>query len=328
MRGDDVAATELDNFLTFASQGQLLGYEVVVFRGLAVEGAVNLGPGTRLASYKEAVRRGLVRKREPEPLNVGPDYERMRASVLFREMTWSPCLVGPSTVKDFGADRPASEFGWVSGPSLGVILDLLSLVTAQRVEMVEILSCAPDFIDVNPNLGPGSSMGFVIPDQWQVGDLTSAQAMEVGEWLEAWASFSDERGVLELVLARLVSSFRRHRGGFWLEDRILDVAIALEVLYGLDSGELTHKLSTRAAYLLDGGPERRIEVFDAVGRLYGARSRIVHGVGRTNPSKRKGGRKDAEEVARLGFEIGKETLSKLLNRGALPDWKKVVLSAE
>ena len=243
MRGDEVAATELDEFLTLASQGQLPGYEVVVLYGLAVESAVGLGPGTRLA-------------------------------------------------------------------------------------MAEILSCAPDFVDVNPNLGPGSSTWFVIPDQWQVVELTPAQATEVREWLETWASFGAERGVLELGLARLVSSFRRHRGRFRLEDRVLDIAVALEVLYGLDSGELTHKLSTRAAHLLGREPERRVEVFEAVGRLYGARSRIVHGGGRTKPSKRKSNREDAEQVVQLGFEIGKDTLWKLLNRGALPDWKKVVLSAE
>lgn len=328
MRGDEVAATELDEFLTLASQGQLPGYEVVVLYGLAVESAVDLGPGTRLASYEEAIQRGLVRKRRPEPLDVGPDYERMRASVLFREMTWCPCLVGPSAAKDLGARWPTSKFGWESGPSLGVILDLLSLVTAQRIEMAEILSCAPDFVDVNPNLGPGSSTWFVIPDQWQVVELTSAQATEVREWLETWASFGAERGVLELGLARLVSSFRRHRGRFRLEDRVLDIAVALEVLYGLDSGELTHKLSTRAAHLLGREPERRVEVFDAVGRLYGARSRIVHGGGSTKPSKRRNNREDAEQVAQLGFEIGKDTLWKLLNRGTLPDWKKVVLSAE
>ena len=72
--------------------------------------------------------------------------------------------------------------------------------------------------------------------------------------------------------SRLLSgpwSTRRNRGRFWLEDRILDIAVALEVLYGLKGGELTHNLSTRAAYLLGCGSAGRVDVFEAVQELRG-----------------------------------------------------------
>ena len=132
-----------------------------------------------------------------------------------------------------------------------------------------------------------------------------------------------KRRILELGLARLVSSIRRNRGRFWLEDRILDIAVALEVLYGLDRGELTYKLSTRAAHLLKL-PEARVDLFDAVHELYRMRSRIVHGGSRTDP----GTTQHVQEVAERGFKIGCDTLIELLDRGCMPDWKRLVLSAD
>ena len=67
-----------------------------------------------------------------------------------------------------------------------------------------------------------------------------------------------------------------------------------------------------------------MEVFDEVGRLYRVRSRIVHGDGRMS----RVNRTEAERVAQLGFDTGKETLVKLLQRHVLPIWRRVVLSAE
>ena len=154
----------------------------------------------------------------------------------------------------------------------------------------------------------------------------TAQAPSASNLLEAWQRFGgDERWRLELGLARLVSSVWRDRGRFWLQDRILDVAVALEVLYGLGGGELTHKLSTRAAYLLaPSEPGRRVEIFEAVKDLYATRSGIVHGKKRTDRSKGQ----EAKDVAQHGYEIGRQTLLALLERGEVPRWQRVTLTAE
>ena len=326
IRGDAAAAADVDEFLALAGQGQLPGYEVAVIRGLTVKGVLPLGRGAFVTAYGNAVERGLSRKREPEPLDFGPDHEADRASVVFREMTWQPCLVRPSTLRDLGERPPRAKFAGISGPELGIVFDFLSLVTEQRIELVEILSCAPAFSEVNPNFSPGTSTRWTITDRWSVEELTGAQASEVEDLLQAWTVFKgEERTRLELGLARLVSSIRRGRGRFWLEDRVLDVAVALEVLYGLEGGELTHKLSTRAAYLLgNASTQKRVDVFGAVNDLYAARSRIVHGRRRMDRVKRE----HAQKVAERGFEIGRDTLVELLNRGVMPDWTRVTLSSE
>lgn len=326
IRGEAAAAWEIDEFLALAGRGQLAGHEVAVVRGLAVDGIVPLAPGTFVTTYRDAVGRGLAKERKPEPFDFGPDHEADGASVVYREMTWRPCLVRPRTASDERKLAPKPKYGEASGPAFSVVLDLLSLAMEQRLEVVEILSCAPSFTDIDPNFAPGSSTWFTIHDQWSVQHLTNGQALRVGTMLQAWAGAKGRnRRQLELGLARLVSSIRRNRGRFPLEDRILDVAVALEVLYGLEGGELTHKLSTRAAHLLGGdSAEKRVDVFDRVQNLYRARSSIVHGRKRLD----RGERKRAQEAAESGFEIGRESLVQLLHRSVEPDWKRVTLSAE
>lgn len=96
----------------------------------------------------------------------------MGALVLAREMTWGPCLVPPRTSKDLGMQGPTPKYRCIPDCSMGVIFDLLSLTTSQRVHLLSVLCCAPDLVDLNPNFGPGSSSGFLHGDAWTKKDLT------------------------------------------------------------------------------------------------------------------------------------------------------------
>ena len=324
-QGAVAAATEVNRLLTLGAEGRLPGYEVVVIRGLSMEGTTELGPGTWLASYEEALKRGLLKAKPPGPTNDDPDYPGMQALVLFREMIWLPCLVTPRTSKHLGDPRPAVTFTWQSGPTLGVLLDLLSLVTSQRIDVVEMLSCALAFMALDPNFGPGSKMGFATWEWWKVKELEPAKAGEARDLCEAWGRFDrGDRDALELSLGRLVSSGRRNRGRFWHEDRLLDIAVALEVLFGLQGGELTHKLSVRAAHLLGASGEERLAVYKSVQRLYEERSRIIHGARRRRDRRRQ----DIEDAVEGGYRIGREAFLEILARGSMPDWTRVALVAE
>ena len=144
----------MDKFLTLGTEGRLPGYNVVVIRGLVMNGVVELGPDAGLASYEDAVKRGMLKKEEPAPWNDVTPYRDMQALVLFRKMIWSPCLVTPRTSKHVNDPPLRVKFSWRNGLADEVLLNLLSLVTSQRIEVVEILACAPDFVYVDPNFGP------------------------------------------------------------------------------------------------------------------------------------------------------------------------------
>ena len=120
---------------------------------------------------------------------------------------------------------------------------------------------------------------------------------------------------MDLAIRRLAASFSRPGGRFGEEDRILDVAIALEVLYGGTTG---YKISPRAAGLLGSSAAEQMQTYDQARRFYGVRSRIVHS------------KKPAPEPGALGTELqaGRDlacrTLGSLLDRDAPVRWAHVM----
>ncbi len=122
------------------------------------------------------------------------------------------------------------------------------------------------------------------------------------------------------VISRLAESLARS-GRFKSEDRILDVAIALERMYGLDSGEITFKLKTRAACFLEHDTKGRMQVFKDVKDFYDARSDIVH------DRQKKALVKQNIEAFDKGFEVARRSLFKLLHNGPPSDWNEMVIAA-
>ena len=85
----------------------------------------------------------------------------------------------------------------------------------------------------------------------------------------------DPDGKYEPVISRLAEAMARS-GQFAMDDKILDVAIALERMYEVERGGGSLQLKTRAAWFLEQEAEARWEVFEDIGRLFDARSGIIH----------------------------------------------------
>ena len=81
-------------------------------------------------------------------------------------------------------------------------------------------------------------------------------------------------GPIGVALTRFESSYSRR----YLVDKLLDLIIAMEALFGKDS-ELSFRISQRAALLLfaDADEESKIECQDTIRTLYKKRNKIVHG---------------------------------------------------
>ena len=309
---------QVERLLALSDANQVPGYEVTVFRGLTMVGEVELAEGLDILSYERAAQRSLVRNEPSGPANPMPDYAGMGALVLARSMTWGPCLVPPRTSKDLGLQAPSPAFRCLPGCSAGVIFGLLSIATSHRVQLLSVLHCAPDFVGVNPNFGAGSSTGFLVDNAWTKKDLTPEHVSDLQNLVRAWSRFgTGKRRKLDLALSRLASSIHRRRGRFWLEDRILDTAIALEVMYELESPELSYRLATRAGHLLADTTDERIDISKEMKQFYRLRSSIAHGRRPAN----------AGENARRGFDLALRTLRELLRRGDFPDWERLVMSS-
>jgi hypothetical protein len=107
---------------------------------------------------------------------------------------------------------------------------------------------------------------------------------------------------LAIAMRRLNASFLRKDE----EDSILDVTIALEILFGDSSPtEMTHKLAMRMAALSiiercsDGEPQ---QIFDFVKKIYAYRSAIVHGSKKIE-SKRTIASNDKEDIPLVALGV-------------------------
>ena len=121
------------------------------------------------------------------------------------------------------------------------------------------------------------------------------------------------------VVSRLSEALAR-TGRYADDDKILDVAIALEQMYELDQGEISFKLKIRAACFLNSKTQDRLCVFKKVGQLYDARSGIVH---RRKKEPCRASKRDAFDK---GFDVARESIMKLLQEGPPQNWNEVVLA--
>jgi hypothetical protein len=109
-----------------------------------------------------------------------------------------------------------------------------------------------------------------------------------------------------------------------IEDRAIDVGIALEALFLSDveddRAELGFRLGLRAARLLGRGREAREDIFNKIQELYQLRSSAVH-TG-TLSAKKRGMRPD--DVIAAGCELLAQAARKLIQLGR-PNWRQIVL---
>lgn len=327
------AARLLDRYLTVGEARQLEAREIVVVYGLKLTGRIDLGNGCFLAPLDDRfiTQEGFTEE-ESEKLktfSVGRrDFRNDSggSSVFVRDLNWGP---GVAPVSD-GRDIGSAEVSYSFPCSVETVVNLLSVAArcplATSTRHIRLAKWMRN-IQAGNEMGLWGSASFRLDGWWEECELSSEAEASFRKSLAGWTNFrfgSDaERDALSLATWRLSRSFTR-LGGWELQDRILDYAIALEILYGLDSSELTYKLGTRAAYLLGKNPEKRREIFERVTEFYGMRSSIVHGARRKKH--RNLSSRDYEEACANGRYLACETLFELLQRGCFPDWKDLVLT--
>ena len=170
-------------------------------------------------------------------------------------------------------------------------------------------------------LGYRGSIGTYYDQKSWIGTEISAQNRRVSEQaltdLDSLATADRDR--LVLALTRLSTSLSRS-STLAAQDRVLDISIALEVLYQIQS-ELTYKLATRAGWYLGSNTNERVQIGKTIRDFYGFRSDIVHG------------RKSdlAHGIHGQAFNIARDTLLKHLSSRRLPDksyWDEIVMGTK
>ena len=320
------AATLLHQYLTDGAETRLRGHEVIVIHGLTVDSRIDLGGGAYLAAY-ESVGELSGLPDDPDawlatsPLDPGRWNRSKGVAALVRPIFWGPGVIHPQDKRHrprvrftFPADCATECGGWLFR-NRHTLVSLLSIAVGAKLVSHSAFIAFPAWMSkLEPNLrtaNSGGSRGGPF-DVWPKDQPISVEEAQVfADLARGWVAFPTTSSI-ELAVHRTAAALGPAAGPFGREDRILDAAIALEIIYDVPRGKITRKLRNRAARLL-----RRPRVAEEVDSFYGVRSRIVHGD--APPS----GKALGSAMAR-GRELARASLLALLERGhPVADWGTV-----
>ena len=277
--GGKEAARHLHCFLSAGANASVPAHEITVFHGLVVKGRIDLGSGAYLAPY-EHTKVEFDLPEEPEPW---PESSHPNAAVIVRSLCYGPCVALSDDYSEVSRMQVAYRFptdyqidpeSWFDDYKL--LVDLLSI--AARVPLLSrtrYVRLAKWIEEIDPNFafGTRNSGGFV-SDVWPKGrDLSKGDVDAFVALSRGWGAYAGKSDAMNLAIRRLAASFSRPGGRFGEEDRILDVAIALEVFYG---GKTGNKLAQRAAGLIGESVAEQKRIYDQAKHFYKVRSNIVH----------------------------------------------------
>lgn len=334
----DNAVRTLDRLLTVGEKRELRAYEITLLDGLESDNRLELGEGAYLAPYDEVAsvfgpHPSLDLDRWPSGSAPRSATERRPAhsTALVREFTWGPA-VAPDDHEpinfltahfafSFGDEVMDDQEGSTLFPhDHETIRDLLAIVTGRHQLAFWQYVCVDNWMTgVNPNYRfPWAGGQGKVNDWWTESNLDEDGAKELVRLAKARQQYQGDGGRIDHAIHRLASAVTRV-GRFGSEDRILDAAIALETMYGrgLDPGEITYKLKTRAGFFLGSNSQERTEIFRDMGRFYDVRSRVAHGSSGTDEFR--------DELA-IGLDLAKRTLAKMMLEGEPPDWQEMIMS--
>ncbi|MCE0765378.1 hypothetical protein LWC35_21090 [Pseudonocardia kujensis] len=104
--------------------------------------------------------------------------------------------------------------------------------------------------------------------------LSESEVERWGNWYQKLDTPAAHR--LDLAFGRILRAVAERRE---VSDLLVDSVIALENIFGTSEGEPTFRISMSLAVLLESDENRREEMRSLVSRIYGLRSRVVHGSG-------------------------------------------------
>ncbi len=297
------------------------GIHVVLFHGLRFKEEIAIAEDMRIVPFekvREYVDETLLRPFAPN-LTAPQPWEPVGAIV--KPFEWKPAF-RPSD------DEICLDLDW--GGSFREdgerLVELLAITHAAHVVCLVTMHYCVDRVACRLLGQPRHHACYTFGRSAQSFDRSSVSRQPCATALdEARILFRQRNGArfrrYEPIVARLAEAAARS-GRFAVEDRILDVAMALERMYELDQGEIVFKLKTRAACFLESDTAGRTQVFRDVGRFYEARSAIVH-----NARKKRWSEKKREAAFGRGFDIARRSLGKLLREGAPADWNEMVIAA-
>ena len=291
----------------------LSSYAILLFRGLHVESRYDFPNGLSIVSFEEArqyISEGIVRILLGG--NGGGDPEPIGAVVF--EAKWGPAFVPigrsmeedwPAMSETFRDDARLLVELLALTHELGVVSTELTTSGVER-QIEYLVGRAPIFMSALRDVSGHDGLNVKPPT------TPSVSEDSLSECAQLYSEMAKDDVKLRLALSRLASSLSR-TGMHAPFDKIIDVAITLEVMYEIDvSRGKGGQLSRRARQLIGRDREDNKWIGSIAESLYDLRSDIAHG---TLP-------RDTEQAYLDGLRLGRRTLAHLIRLGPPSDWDR------
>ena len=289
---------------------ELTSYSIVLFRGLHVESRYDFSDGLSLVPFEEArhfMSEGLV----PSMLRGNGVTDDGPIGAVVSEVKWGPAFapIGSGMEDDWPV--------WTESfrDDALVLVDLLAITHELRVvsagwrthgverQIERLVGRAPSF----------AFLGRYVSGRYEVTLKPPTTPAVSGDGLadcaQLYSQMPRDDVSLRLALSRLASSLSR-TGTHAAHDKIIDVAIALEVMYEIDATRgKGDQLSRRARNFLGQDREDNRWIDRTAQSTYKLRSDIAHG---TLPE-------DTEQAYLDGLRLGRRTLAHLVRSGPPSD---------
>jgi hypothetical protein len=332
------AAQLLHRYLTAGAEANLPAYEIALLHGLKLDRRFDLGREAYLAPYEDAKATYGLPDESDKWLNGASrspsrSHRPLSTAVLVRSLRWGPGVAPPPDDGDFAnksrrACAPKVKYRFPGDYEINlanrfpddskVLVDLLSIATrSPLISHTSFVRVAKWIEEIDPNFACSlrNSSAYLSDAAPKEHPFSQQDAATFAALASRWCTYRGRRDVIDLAIRRLAASFARVGGPFSAEDRILDVSIALEIMYGPIKQNLAYQLASRAKRLLGQGTHQRGWIANRVKSFYEVRSAIVHG-----QKKIKGGQRAIDKALEDGRDLACLTLAELLSRGPVRDW--------
>ena len=323
------AATELEAFLDRAwierkacVPGNLdTGYDAVLFYGLNIKKRIDIAEDMAIFPFEQVqafVEKSLIKELAPQGAGF---HEWQSVGAVVRPFQWKPKFYREGNIRSSGLDWSEVQHTDIFFQKAAVFLELLAVAHATpALRLAKLPQCIKHAaglllggVSRNGSFSQGrTAQGF---DGFKVCPELVPEALAIAR--EAFDNRDHKRfEEMAPIIGRLDEALARD-GRYASKDKILDVAMALERMYHLNSRDISREMQIRAASFL-GDDTGSLE--ETIKEFYNTRSGIVHNKRKQNSPARN------QDIFNEGFSIAKRTLFKLLREGA-PDWDKLVVSA-
>ena len=313
------AATELNAFLvtdredkTTGVPGNLdVGYDVVLFHGLSLREKFEIGNDITIVPFEQV--RVFVDERVLE--DVAPTvikYNDWRSvGAVVKPFRWKPKFRRTGYEGDSELDRP--------GPFFRDAQEFLDLLAVSHGMPVVCLVVVPHCLNRGACrlLGQPHSHGVVYwgRSAHLFDRPPRSPELLISKFAEAKNAFKERKSKryreVAPVIGRLAGALARS-GQFAAEDKVLDVAIALEKMFKPKDGGISRQLQEKVADFLQGDDGVQSRVKKIVEHFYNVRSAIIHG---PKDDKKKRLLEEKNEAFDAGFDLVRRSLFKVLRDG-------------